>query len=180
LAIRASGAADRYRRQGLKVEAGHVHVQSLTNVIRLYQVESPDLLALDVGGHEHAVIRSVPWDTWRPKVVVVEAAVPLSTTASHHDWQPILLSHGYLPAAFNGVNRFYLRDDFRDRLGLFEVPVNALDHFTRFETVALCNRIRWLENRVLELENAVEQKSHTLFSREAQRSAGPRLFALRG
>ena len=46
----------------------------------------------------------------------------------HQSWEPILLEQGYLFAAFDGINRFYLRGDLADSLPLFECPVNSLDY----------------------------------------------------
>jgi len=53
----------------------------------------------------------------------------LTTTPSQQDWEPILLAQGYLFAAFNGLNRFYLREDLRDRLDRLATPINVFDHF---------------------------------------------------
>src|SRR5262249_14396226 len=145
--------ADHHRRQGLPIVAGQVQVRTVTSLITQYNLGPPDFLSVDVEGYEHQVIRGIPLETWRPKVLVVESTLPLSTTASHHSWEPILLHHDYVFAAFNGVNRFYLRGDLRNRLDLFQVPVNVLDNYVRSETVFLKHHIRKLEHRIEELEN---------------------------
>jgi hypothetical protein len=64
----------------------------------------------------------------------------------------MLLEQGYLFAAFNGVNRFYLRADLRDQLERLQVPVNVLDNYSRAETVFLREHVGQLERRLRELE----------------------------
>ena len=70
-------------------------------------------------------------------MIVVESTWPQTKIPSHESWEPILLAHGYLFATFNGVNRFYLRDDFREKLSCFDTPVSALDNYVLAEVVDL-------------------------------------------
>jgi hypothetical protein len=88
-----------------------------------------DLLKVDVEGAEAAVLGSADLRVWRPRVIVVEATVPLTTQPSHQKWEPYVLGAGYRLALFDGLNRFYARDnelDLRERLA---VPANVLDNY---------------------------------------------------
>src|SRR5208337_3382416 len=48
---------------------------------------------------------------------------------------------------FNGLNRFYLREDLRDRLDRLATPVNVLDHFVPHEVVVQHERAADLQRR---------------------------------
>lgn len=140
--------AEGYRQRGFEVAERRVPVRTIRSLIDTHGIEPPDLLSIDVEGHEAAVIRGIPLDSWRPRVLVVEATLPLTTTPSHQDWEPILLAQGYLFAAFNGLNRFYLREDLRDRLDRLATPVNVLDHFVPHEIVVQHERAADLQRRL--------------------------------
>ncbi|MEO6809805.1 MAG: FkbM family methyltransferase [Isosphaeraceae bacterium] len=153
LSTLSADVADDHRAAGFEVVEHRIPVRTVASLIEEHGIEPPDLLSIDVENHEGAVIRGIPLATWRPRVLVIEATAPLSEVSSHETWEPTLLEHGYLFAAFNGVNRFYLRGDLRDALGLFETPVNALDHYLRHDVVELSRRADETRDR-LERERA--------------------------
>ena len=137
-------------------------VRTIRSLIDTHGIEPPDLLSIDVEGHEGAVIRGMPLDSWRPRVLVVEATLPWTTTPSQQDWEPILLAQGYVFAAFNGLNRFYVCEDLRDRLDRLATPVNVLDHFVPHEVVMQHERAADLQRRLACEQNrmAVERQQH--------------------
>jgi FkbM family methyltransferase len=151
LSTLSPAVAEQHRRRGLVVAERRVAVRKLADLVAEHRIPEPDFLSIDVEGHEEPVLRGAGLARWRPKVIVVESTLPLSTSASHQAWEALLVGQGYLFAAFNGVNRFYLREDLRGHLELFQVPVNVLDNFRRAETVFLENRVRRLEARLNEL-----------------------------
>jgi FkbM family methyltransferase len=167
--------AEPYRACGVEVTPHQVPVLTLRSLIDAHGLEPPDLLSIDVEGHETAVIRGTPLDSWRPRVLVVEATVPLTTIPSHHEWEPILLDHGYLFGAFNGVNRFYVREDLRDLLDRLATPVNILDRFVPQEVVAQRAHAEDLEQRLASEHERVffEQQKHQelIWAWERDRSA---------
>jgi FkbM family methyltransferase len=91
-----------------------------------------DFMSIDVEGHEEAVIRSGDWDRFRPRVLIIEATKPTSRTPAYIEWEPILLSHQYHFGLFDGLNRFYVRDEDRDFLPLIEAPACIFDDFIPF------------------------------------------------
>jgi FkbM family methyltransferase len=127
--------AEEHRAQGFDVVEYRVPVHTVASVVREYRLDAPDILSIDVEGHEGAVIRGLPLDSWRPKVLVIEAILPQTHAASHRSWEPILAEHGYVFATFNGVNRVYLRDDLSDHLERLATPVSVLDHYKSHETI---------------------------------------------
>jgi FkbM family methyltransferase len=127
--------AETYRNRGIEIAERQIPVRTIRTLIDTHGIEPPDILSIDVEGHEAAVIRGTPLDSWRPRALVLEATLPGTTTPSYQEWEPLLLAQGYLFAAFNGLNRFYLREDLRDRLDRFATPVNVFDKFVPHEIV---------------------------------------------
>jgi FkbM family methyltransferase len=89
-------------------------------------------LKIDVEGHEADVIAGADWKNFRPLVLIVEAVVemehpqlPSATPA----WDAALLQAGYLFAWFDGLNRFYVRQESPELMRHFDRPVNVLDYF---------------------------------------------------
>jgi FkbM family methyltransferase len=146
--------AKSYRQRGFKVIEHQLPVRTIASLVKEYRISPPDLLCIDVEGYEDQVIRGIPLVTWRPKVLVVESTLPESNIASHQSWEPILLENGYLFATFNGINRFYLREDLRDKLNCFAYPVNVLDYYKKYETVALEKSVFEVQNQVAQVEIA--------------------------
>lgn len=90
-----------------------------------------DFLKIDVEGWEADVVASVDWARHRPLVVVVEA-VDDAGTPVHAAWEPDLLAANYRFALFDGLNRFYCRDEDADRvLQRLSAPANVFDNWTR-------------------------------------------------
>jgi FkbM family methyltransferase len=129
--------ADGYRAQGHEVIEHRIPVRTVAALVEEHAIAPPDFLSIDAEGTETQVIRGLPLAHWRPRVIVVESTWPQTKIPSHESWEPILLAHGYLFASFNGVNRFYLRDDFREKLSCFDTPVSALDNYVLSEVVDL-------------------------------------------
>ncbi len=127
--------AQEHRRNGFEVSERQVEVRSVASLIAEFAIPEPEFLSLDVEAHEGPVLAGIPLSSWRPKVLVIESTLPRTSIPCHQGWEQRIIEHGYIFAAFNGVNRFYLRDDLRDKLELFRNPVNAVDNFQRSDLV---------------------------------------------
>ena len=89
-------------------------------------------------------MRGGDWDRDRPRVVVVETATPVgfdpvARRVQIEDfsptWEQELLAHGYLFAAADGVNRWYVRSEDEHLLQHFRFPVSSLDEFIPYSLV---------------------------------------------
>jgi len=149
--------AEEHRAQGFDVRSYPVRSRTVASLVAEYRIEPPDFLSLDVECHEAAVIRGIPWATWRPKALVIESLEPISHAASFNSWEATLAEHGYLFAATNGINRFYLRDDLRDRLPRLQTPVNCLDHYTRADEALKQAEVEELHCRVQYLQREYDR-----------------------
>lgn len=106
-----------------------VEITTITDVWSRHPIGDVDFLKIDVEGHEEAVIRGGAWDRLRPRVLVIEATEPNSTTSSHEAWEPMLLDCKYRCALFDGLNRFYAQADDDEALAALSVPASVHDGF---------------------------------------------------
>lgn len=108
-----------------------VEVQTMTQVFDRH-VRSGDVhfVKIDVEGFEADVLAGFDWKTQRPWILVVEAVCPGTTEAAWADWEPTLLAGGYEFVWFDGLNRFYLREESAELREHFRVPVNMFDGVT--------------------------------------------------
>lgn len=103
-----------------------------------------DFLKVDVEGHEREVIEGGDWRGWRPRAVVVEA------TVTPELWEPTLIGAGYLLSAFDGLNRYYVREEDAALAPRLATPVNMFDDFITFDhwwqvedLRRECRELRW-------------------------------------
>lgn len=136
LADRHSGAARRSR----PVE---VEMLTLTQVLDTHAGgREVAFLKIDVEGHEQAVIAGMDWQRHRPVVVLVEAIDALNQQPAWDAWESALLSNGYLFAWFDGINRFYVRQESAELLKHFSSPPNIMDGFQLSRHSSLRPRLR--------------------------------------
>jgi FkbM family methyltransferase len=88
-----------------------------------------DFMSIDVENHEAEVVAGGDWNRFRPRVLVVEATFPHSSEPSHTAWEPVLLNHDYRFAIFDGLNRFYVREEDAHLLQHLQTPANSLDQY---------------------------------------------------
>ena len=112
-----------------------------------------DFLKVDVEGHERAVLEGGDWHRHRPRIILAESN-------GFEAWEPLLFEAGYHFTLFDGVNRFYVRDEDARLIPLLSVPVNASDSFSIFGYV----------HRIDELEDLVFHQAREL---DRYRGVGP-------
>jgi len=130
-----------------------VPFQTLAEICRAHAPAVIDFLSIDVEGHERHVIEGADWQTFRPRVVLVEATVPLTTIPSHESWEPILLKGGYLFATFDGLNRYYVRQEEPELAAPLQVPVNVLDDYVPVRELRAVEEVQNLQQRLQAIGN---------------------------
>lgn len=118
---------------GIRFVERTVPVTTLARLFEEHVDTTIDFLSVDVEGHEGHVLRGADWSRWRPRVVLVEATQPGTTVPTHEAWEHTLLEGGYLFAAFDGLNRFYVRSEDADLADALKIPANVLDDFVPYE-----------------------------------------------
>ena len=92
-----------------------------------------DFIKIDVEGAELSVIQSANWNVYRPIVIIVESVTPFTNISNHSDWEEILINSRYIFAYFDGLNRFYVREESKDLMPILSVPPNVFDNFKLYD-----------------------------------------------
>jgi FkbM family methyltransferase len=167
----SEATAARHHGSGLASQQRTVATMTLAEVCEKHAVTEIDFLSVDVEGHEAQVLAGADWKRWRPRVVVVEATEPATweeaidtprlLVATHDEWEYILLEADYRYAAFDGINRFYVRSEDADLAKALAIPVNFLDGYITYahsklqrdlETLKRQQSADWLANQTIRAE----------------------------
>jgi FkbM family methyltransferase len=156
--------AARHRQAGMVGVERRVPTGTLAEVCERHAEGTIDFLSVDVEGHELEVLSGGDWERWRPRIVVVEATEPMGVEGAgdtprrmiptHGDWEHILLNAGYLFAAFDGLNRFYVRSEDADLAEALSVPVNVADGYVSHGYLQMSRQqaADWAANQTLRAE----------------------------
>jgi FkbM family methyltransferase len=100
-----------------------IPVTTLNRVFEQYVGnQTVDVLKIDAEGFEKQVVSSIDLKKWRPRVILIEA-----TWCSY--WEHMILGANYKMAAFDGLNRYYVRAEDPDLLVPFAIPVCLFDNY---------------------------------------------------
>lgn len=130
-------------------------VRTLASVMAHAPLEI-DFLKIDVEGWELPVIRSNDWSRYRPIVVLIEALDPTTLAPCWEGWDPELTRHGYVFVYFDGLNRFYLREDRQDLRHFFATPLNVFDNFQPASHAELTHLTTELESEQARLHGVID------------------------
>ena len=118
-----------HQKEGVQGILRKTPIRTLAEICRTHVKGEVHFLKIDVEGHERSVIAGMDFSITRPWILVVEATLPNSTIENHQDWEPLLLSNGYLPVYADGLNRFYLASEKEALKERFRYPPNVFDRF---------------------------------------------------
>jgi FkbM family methyltransferase len=135
----------------------------------LAPVEGVEFLKVDVEGWEAEVLASADWSKVRPRVVVVEA-VDADGRPSHEQWEGILLAAHYRFGLFDGLNRFYCREEDADTLlPRLAAPGNVLDNWRLArELRAQADAVAGRQAELDRLSGALAEQSTTLIAQHME------------
>lgn len=136
--------AQRCRSHGWTVVEHTIAVRTLRAVLEEAGIERVDFLKVDVEGWEERVLRGNDWSRFRPAVVMVEATLPERPERRETGIGPFLAEQGYKRAYFDGLNDFYVREDFRGADDAFSLPPNVFDNFVSYRLLELEEHARLL------------------------------------
>jgi FkbM family methyltransferase len=115
-----------------------------------------DFLKIDAEGHEREVLAGAELKRMRPSVLIIEATAPHRPDSAHAEWEYLVLASGYLPAGFDGLNRWYVSPERSDLGPDLERPMSF------FDSVELNNHVVAREQLALaQAELAVAQAELT-------------------
>jgi FkbM family methyltransferase len=157
---------EEHTRKGFEFDEINCQLVTLASVCETHIGErTVDFLSIDVEGHEREVLEGADFSRFRPRVVLLEATRPNSTEPTHERWEHLLLSQGYLFAAFDGLNRYYVRREDERLIPALALAPNVFDDFVPY---AYQRQIDQLQAQLLE-----STKTRTMVSRLMRRAVKP-------
>jgi FkbM family methyltransferase len=130
---------------GFEKSLKDVDVVPLSEIAQRYAPETVDFLKIDVEGAERSVIESADWNSFRPRVIVVEAVAAITHEPTWSRWEDILLDANYEFALFDGLNRFYFRSEEPALRTPLSYSACVTDYFVHEREFHMANRVRQLE-----------------------------------
>ena len=125
--------AEDLRRNGYVLVEHLIPVMTLSQVCEKYVGQTIDFLKIDVESYEREVLEGGDWHRYRPRVVLIEATLPATNVPCHEQWESLLIEANYLFAFFDGLNRYYVREEDRELIPVLGVPANVFDDFEPYE-----------------------------------------------
>ena len=119
-----------------------------------------DFMKIDVEGTELAVLRGADLQRHRPKILVIEAKMPVTFAMVDRpdevpdrteEYAAFLGPLGYRLAYHDGLNAFFVADEHKDLARHFSRPAGSLDRFVHAAST------RPYEARIAELEARIER-----------------------
>jgi len=157
------------------VDSVAVKMLSLDQLLETYCKEQVvDFLKVDVEGAETEIIVHAAFTTYRPRIIVVEATKVNCQEPAWDGWEPLLLQRGYLFAYFDGLNRYYLRDEDGWRKDYFQLPPCVFDNFV-FDQSEHFKRVVEMQRAIAELTAQLDAARVQLASVETARDEMVRL-----
>lgn len=164
-----------YSSLGLRAEEMDVEVLTLREICETYVQGEIDFLKIDVEGWEKQVILGGDWARYRPRIVLVEAVAPdpkafvsadpqgfVAPEPAWESWEGFLCGQGYELCYYDGLNRFYVRQEDRGLREAFRFPPNVYDRIESLHTVELRARLEEVTEAVERLEKERLRLTHDL------------------
>ncbi|BCX80922.1 hypothetical protein MIT9_P0500 [Methylomarinovum caldicuralii] len=159
--------AERHRAAGHQVRETVVPTLTLADIFELVAGREIHWLKIDVEGWEKQVLESWGSAETRPWIVVVESTLPLSQVETHQYFEEQLIQRGYRFVYFDGLNRFYIHESYRELQRHFEAPPNIFDDFQLAHTTPYCGLLR-TENDELATRLELAQMDCQALTKELQ------------
>ena len=125
--------AEDFRQRGMTVSPISVPVSTLKEICERHVSGTIDFLKIDVEGFEEQVLRGADFTRWRPRVMVIEATAVGSPQSNYKGWEPLVFASSYLFAAFDGLNRYYVRSEDAQLAEILRIPPNVFDNYITHE-----------------------------------------------
>lgn len=142
-------------------------VVTLSSLLGKFEPGSVHVVKIDVEGMETDVLQGAALELHQPWVLVIEATEPNSTVTAHEKWEYIVLEAGYQHTLFDGLNRFYVRQDLKAVRELLSVPANVLDKCVPAAVAQLAEQERYIQS-LLQRATSAENYAKSLETARAR------------
>lgn len=120
-----AAVAQQHKDQGMDVRSLTVKSRTLTSICEQYAADRCiHFLKIDVEGHEESVLRGMDFTRFRPWIIVIE-----TPWERDHTWEPLVTDAGYQAILFDGLNTWFLADEYMKLKPAFDIPPCNLDNF---------------------------------------------------
>ncbi len=148
----------KYTSTGQSFEAFEVGVLRLDQILQENNIAVVHILKIDVEGAERAVLEGASISKYRPWVLVIEATWPNSTVDVSSEWENLVLEAGYSQTLFDGLNKFYVRNDMPEIMKLMSTPANVFDRWRPFEIDVLSQQAAALQKIISEMSEKFSEE----------------------
>lgn len=127
--------AEGARAFGAGYRSCEMRVRPLASLIDEAGLAEIDFLKVDVEGAEADVLAGMDWKRHRPKILCIEAVRPGSGEAAHAEWEGLLSAASYRLAFADGLNRFYVAEEWAELATRFPrtpAPWDVVRHLYEF------------------------------------------------
>lgn len=156
--------ARRASAKGFRVVDHQVATDTLCNLLEAADAPAIDLLKVDVEGFELQVLQSNDWTRFRPILIIAEATYPESPTRRPDQLTPFLAGHGYRRTYFDGLNDYFVAEEFALPDDVFDRPPNVFDNFIPFVQNDMPRERDAALTYIASLENEIERARAELLS----------------
>ncbi|MBO9170441.1 FkbM family methyltransferase [Rhizobium sp. L245/93] len=145
-----ANVADAMRSRGLLLEEYDVEAVTISHILEKFCPKNVEFLKIDVEGLEGQLLQGLDLSHHRPRALVIESTVPATRpkgfdrfdeVEAWSSWEPSIISQDYIFAHFDGLNRFYLRQEDAKLVSRLAIPPGIFDHFELFAEVEKINAI---------------------------------------
>jgi FkbM family methyltransferase len=123
--------------RGFNFVPSQVQVEPLQKILKEHGITEADFLKIDVEGWENEVLKGIDFSQFRPRILLIESVVPAKKISdwrkpeeisAWQEWEPRVISHGYCFAYYDGLSRFYVRDEDLQLRVCFSLPAGVHDN----------------------------------------------------
>ena len=129
-------AVDRYRSTGQVFTEFVTPMITLDSVLARFEPGTVHIVKIDVEGFERDTLLGANLKTHQPWVLVIEATKPNSPIDTSSEWEPLVLDAGYDLVLFDGLNKFYVRQDLPEVKELLKTPANVFDEWQSSQSIS--------------------------------------------
>jgi FkbM family methyltransferase len=159
------------RERGLAIQEHRIEVATLDDIFDQYCSRTVEFLKIDVEGFEGEVLKSLDLRRHRPRALVIEATRPaeILTAWEHpeeigmwHKWEPAVLNSGYVLAYFDGLNRFYLRQEDAELSKRLVLPAGLFDNIEYPATLELRSTVEQIRKDQAAKQDVIDRMIATV------------------